>query len=578
MPRKNYTSDWLGDEDELMDYYDENDSPAYCEDEEYFYDGHGMRHTSADMRSHCTDKPTSGKDVHGHSHSESQGLVETDQACVPNDNQAQNEPEVPDVLPEPLAAMLAGLRQLPTDGYRPNPPDARYTYRDDEYSSELNEMFSRLDILRTLGPDPVRYGYDSASSEPEEKEVVAESLESIETVPVEDRAQLAKTNRDGIAGCEKAKSDSCTKKNDAIKDAHQSFNAEIESMNEWYENIKAEEVILGKRIALHVRLPTNQVVTPTHNALVEEDVKEMMLIADSFKAVKTKKADIRATLKARIEKAEEVYDGECAAWDQQMVCLRNMAELSGIELDGEEAEDDLLDERVAQVIRFRSSTPAQSTSHAREPASSHARSKPSTAANADRRQKVKAASDTVQKDCSNCSQLREELRITLATITRLQSKAPIPNLRKFVKHGERILSELSAQRAAADETFAKEQQNELRSAEAASEDLDKEYARIKAIYIGIGDLWEHENEELWNKTYDLCRAELVRIKEEQKALENHSARDEEKVVKRQWDGEKMLMKQIKYYEAILKLAKSEVVSRWGEVGGLEDSDAEPESD
>ena len=74
-------------------------------------------------------------------------------------------------------------------------------------------------------------------------------------------------------------------------------------MNEWYENIKAEEVILGRRTALHVRLPANQVVTPAHNALVEEDVKEMMLIADSFKAVKTKKADIRATLKARVEKA-----------------------------------------------------------------------------------------------------------------------------------------------------------------------------------------------------------------------------------------------------------------------------------
>ena len=154
----------------------------------------------------------------------------------------------------------------------------------------------------------------------------------------------------------------------------------------------------------------------------------------------------------------------------------------------------------------------------------------------------------------------------------------MPDLRKFVKHGEQILSELSAQRDAADEVFAKEQQNELRSAEAASEDLDKEYARIKAIYIGIGDLWEHENEELWNKTYDLCRAELVRIKEEQKALENHSARDEEKVVKRQWDGEKMLMKQIKYYEAILKLAKSEVVSRWGDVGGLAEDSDDSESD
>jgi len=179
MPRKSYTPDWLGDEDELMDYYDENESPAYCEDEEYFYDGHGMRHTSADMRSHCTDKPTSGEDAHGHSQYEGQESVELGLDCVYNDNEAQDQseaPDVPDVLPEPLAAMLAGLRQLPTDGYRPNPPEALYTYKDDEFSSELNEMFSRFDILRTLGPDPVRFGYDSALSEPEEKEVVAVCL------------------------------------------------------------------------------------------------------------------------------------------------------------------------------------------------------------------------------------------------------------------------------------------------------------------------------------------------------------------------------------------------------------------
>jgi len=72
--------------------------------------------------------------------------------------------------------------------------------------------------------------------------------------------------------------------------------------------------------------------------------------------------------------------------------------------------------------------------------------------------------------------------------------------------------------------------------------------------------------------------ELVRIKEEQKVLENYSARDEEKVVKRQWDGEKLLMKQIKYYEAILKLARSEVVSWWGDVGGLAEDSDKSESD
>jgi hypothetical protein len=99
---------------------------------------------------------------------------------------------------------------------------------------------------------------------------------------------------------------------------------------------------------------------------------------------------------------------------------------------------------------------------------------------------------------------------------------------------------------------------------------------------GIGNLWEYEDEELWKDAYKLCGIELDRIKEEEKALENRNFRAEGTVVKRQWDGEKMLLKQIKFHEAILKLAKSEVVSRWGLVDlpntESESSDSNSDSD
>ena len=235
----------------------------------------------------------------------------------------------------------------------------------------------------------------------------------------EDRSQLAKTTKDGFAFCEKAKSDSDTKLNDETKDAHQSYNTEIESMNERHDQIKAHERIWIERTRIHAHLPTNPAVTSAHNALVEVDVKEGMLIAESFRAVKIAKAEIREKLDDRIEKARQVHDAECVALGQQIACLRDMAELSGVELDGEEAEEGLPYESVPPMMRLHPSNPAHSNSHARETASSHARSKPSTAANADRRPKVETASQSVKKDCYNCSHLQEELRIV---------STPIPHL------------------------------------------------------------------------------------------------------------------------------------------------------
>lgn len=146
-------------------------------------------------------------------------------------------------------------------------------------------------------------------------------------------------------------------------------------------------------------------------------------------------------------------------------------------------------------------------------------------------------------------------------------------MRKFIKHGEQILSELIHQRDSADGAAAKELEDKKLSTEAALKDLANEQARIKKIYIGIGHLWEHENQDLWQKTFDLCREELVRIKKEQQALENHDSRCDEKLNKRQWNSRELLVKQIKFYDSLLCLARSHVVNRWGDMI-LSDSDSE----
>jgi hypothetical protein len=166
-------------------------------------------------------------------------------------------------------------------------------------------------------------------------------------------------------------------------------------------------------------------------------------------------------------------------------------------------------------------------------------------------------------------------------MARVQAGAPIPDLRKFIKHGEQILSELEKQRDALDGVAAKEHHNEMRTADAALEKLAIQHARIKNIYIGIGHLWEHENENVWSKTYAMCRKELDLIKEEEKAIENRSFRCEEKVHKRQCDYAELLTKQIKFYTSMLSLARSEVANRWGYVdlpGSESDDDTGSDSE
>lgn len=226
---------------------------------------------------------------------------------------------------------------------------------------------------------------------------------------VEDEAQLLKTIRDGINRCNQGIEHSRTKWTDEIQDANRSFNDENELMNEWHERIKTQELILNKRTEIHVRLPTNHVVTPAHNALVEEDAKEGLLIAESFKAVKTEKADLRAKLESRLEKAEEVHRSECAALSKQIACLRKIAELSAIDLDDMELEDYSMYESVAPVTRIQSSTPAQSAAYTREPVFNNARSKSSNTANTDRHQRFGASGKGKEDDCTNCSRLQAEL-------------------------------------------------------------------------------------------------------------------------------------------------------------------------
>jgi len=220
-------------------------------------------------------------------------------------------------------------------------------------------------------------------------------------IALEDKVQLMKTIKDGIDRCKQAMEINSAKLEQDIQDANRSFHAEIDLMNEWHERIKAQDLILDKRKEVHVRLPTNQVVTPAHNALVDEDAKEGILIAESFGAIKTEKANIRAKLASQVEKAEDAFKRDPVTLSTQIECLRNVAELSGIDLDTG-FDEYVFRKPVAPVIGVQSSTQVQG------PSSTRLRQSNTANANKGQRSTVPVVS-VVEEDCFNCGRIQEEL-------------------------------------------------------------------------------------------------------------------------------------------------------------------------
>jgi hypothetical protein len=124
------------------------------------------------------------------------------------------------------------------------------------------------------------------------------------------------------------------------EEERQLHGVEMHALDELRELIKTHELIHKKRAETNHHLPTNRVVTPAHNALVKEDVKEGMLIAESFKAIKDEKATTRAKLASRLDKAEQTCESECATFRKQIEGLYGIARLLSIQLDNAELDGD----------------------------------------------------------------------------------------------------------------------------------------------------------------------------------------------------------------------------------------------
>lgn len=127
------------------------------------------------------------------------------------------------------------------------------------------------------------------------------------TPTAETYAHLPKPIRDNINSCIQVIQTSHSEYQYSINSITAAFDAQRTSLDEQHARAKAQEAAFEKREALYIRLPTNQVVNPVHNALLAEHAHERVLIADMFRAVKMGKVDMRAARVEGLAKAKEVY-------------------------------------------------------------------------------------------------------------------------------------------------------------------------------------------------------------------------------------------------------------------------------
>ncbi|KAH6858933.1 hypothetical protein BKA58DRAFT_50674 [Alternaria rosae] len=166
---------------------------------------------------------------------------------------------------------------------------------------------------------------------PDDLEGEEESYNMFTTPTAETYAHLPKPIRDNINFCIQAIQTSYSEYQDAIGTINTAFDAQKLSLDEQHARAKAQEAAFEKRKALCIGLPTNQVVNPVHNALLAEHAHERVLNADTFRAVKMGKVDMRAAQVEGLAKAKEVYLRQRRAFMKLIEGWIDMAEKTALE-------------------------------------------------------------------------------------------------------------------------------------------------------------------------------------------------------------------------------------------------------
>ncbi|EFQ85605.1 hypothetical protein PTT_19419 [Pyrenophora teres f. teres 0-1] len=153
------------------------------------------------------------------------------------------------------------------------------------------------------------------------------------TLTIGRKAELTKFILEAMKDCETSVETGRKKCEEEIAKAHETYDLEKSSLDEAKEHTKTQERIFNEREKLLIRLPTNQAVVPVHNALLEEHTKERILIADSFKAIKDGKANLRERTADRIGKAERTYTQDHGVHKKEIERFRVIARIAKIKVE-----------------------------------------------------------------------------------------------------------------------------------------------------------------------------------------------------------------------------------------------------
>ncbi|CAA9966463.1 hypothetical protein PTMSG1_09822 [Pyrenophora teres f. maculata] len=153
------------------------------------------------------------------------------------------------------------------------------------------------------------------------------------TLTIGRKAELIKFILEAMKDCETSVETGRKKCEEEIAKAHETYDLEKSSLDEAKERTKTQERIFNEREKLLIRLPTNQAVVPVHNALLEEHTKERILIADSFKAIKDGKANLRERTADRIGKAERTYTQDHGVHKKEIERFRVIARIAKIKVE-----------------------------------------------------------------------------------------------------------------------------------------------------------------------------------------------------------------------------------------------------
>lgn len=141
-------------------------------------------------------------------------------------------------------------------------------------------------------------------------------------------------------------------------------------------------------------------------------------------------------------------------------------------------------------------------------------------------------------------------------------------IRRFVQQGQHILSEIQGRYEDEIDAASSQRAREQNSIDSGLQKRAEQRARIGKIRDVVGKLWETEkkNEKQWDAAWEMTNDEMKIIKKELESFENHVPRCDDKLFARCKAAEALLVKQKKFYEALLYRFETEAAGRGLDLG------------